>query len=44
MYVEEKELQEIKVLEEKAIQLRNEMIEESNNPEYAEKKIKEIQE
>lgn len=42
MFVEEKDMNEIKKIEEKATNLRNKMIDEQNDPEYVEKKIKEI--
>ena len=44
MFVEEKDVNEIKKIEEKTLNLRNKMIDEQNDPEYVEKKIKEIQE
>jgi hypothetical protein len=42
MFVEEKDVNEIKKIEEKTLNLRNKMIDEQNDPEYVEKKIKEI--
>lgn len=42
MYVEEKDIIEIKKIEEKATNLRNKMIDEQNDPDYVDKKIKEI--
>ncbi len=44
MFVEEKDMNEIKKIEEKATTLKNKMIDEQNDPEYVDKKIKEIQE
>ena len=44
MFVEEKDMNEIKIIEEKATTLKNKMIDEQNDPEYVDKKIKEIQE
>jgi hypothetical protein len=40
--VEEKDVNEIKKIEEKTLNLRNKMIDEQNDPEYVEKKITEI--
>ena len=37
-------MNEIKKIEEKATTLKNKMIDEQNDPEYVDKKIKEIQE
>ena len=42
MFVEEKDMNEIKKIEEKATTLKNKMIDEKNDPEYVDKKIKEI--
>jgi hypothetical protein len=42
MFVEEKDMNEIKKIEEKATTLKNKMIDEQNDPEYVDKKIKEI--